>query len=46
MNGHKNDSRYDSMSTEQLREILRKHDHGELEEMPDTEALFVIMEVL
>lgn len=46
MNGHKNDSRYDSMSTEQLREILRKHAHGELEEMPDTEALFVIMEVL
>ena len=34
------------MTTEQLREILRKHAHGELEKEPDTEELFYIMEVL
>ena len=38
--------RYDEMTTEQLREILRKHAHGELEKEPDTEELFYIMEVL
>ena len=46
MNGQKDYSRYDAMSTEQLREILRKHAHAELETMPDTEELFYIMEVL
>ena len=39
-------SRYDSMSTEELQEILRKHAHGELETEPDTQELFKIMEVL
>ena len=39
-------SRYDSMSTEELQEILRKHAHGELEAEPDTQELFEIMEVL
>ena len=39
-------SRFDSMSTEELQEILRKHTHGELETEPDTQDLFVIMEVL
>ena len=39
-------SRYDSMSTEELQEILRKHAHGELETEPDTQDLFEIMEVL
>ena len=39
-------SRYDEMTTEQLRELLRKHAHDELEIVPDTEELFYIMEVL
>ena len=39
-------SRYDSMTTEELQEILRKHAHGELETEPDTQELFEIMEVL
>ena len=39
-------SRYDSMSTEELQEILRKHAHGELDTEPDTDKLFEIMEVL
>lgn len=39
-------SRFDSMSTEELQEILRKHTHGELETEPDTQDLFKIMEVL
>ena len=39
-------SRYNSMSTEELQEILRKHTHGELETEPDTQDLFEIMEVL
>ena len=39
-------SRYASMSTEELQEILRKHAHGELQTEPDTEELFEIMEVL
>lgn len=39
-------SRFDSMSTEELQEILRKHTHGELETEPDTQDLFEIMEVL
>ena len=46
MNGRENYSRYDEMTTEELREILRKHAHGELEKEPDTEELFYIMEVL
>lgn len=37
---------FDSMSTEELQEILRKHTHGELETEPDTQHLFEIMEVL
>ena len=39
-------SRFDSMSTEELQEILRKHTHGELVTEPDTQDLFEIMEVL
>lgn len=39
-------SRFDSLSTEELQEILRKHNHGELETEPDTQDLFEIMEVL
>ena len=39
-------SRYDSMTTEELQEILRKHAHGELETEPDTDELYYIMEVL
>lgn len=39
-------SRYDSMSTEELQEILRKHANDELETEPDTQDLFEIMEVL
>ena len=46
MNGRENYSRYDEMTTEELREILRMHAHGELEKEPDTEELFYIMEVL
>ena len=46
MNSRKSYPRYDEMTTEQLREILRKHAHGELEKEPDTEELFYIMEVL
>ena len=37
---------YDSVSTEELQEILRKHAHGELETEPDTDELYYIMEVL
>ena len=39
-------SRYDSMPTEELQEILLKHLNGELETEPDTQDLFEIMEVL
>lgn len=39
-------SRYDSMTTEELQGILRKHAHNELETEPDTQELFEIMEVL
>lgn len=39
-------SRYDSMSTDELQEILRKHAHGELDTEPETDELFKIMEVL
>ena len=46
MNSRERFPRYDEMTTEQLREILRKHAHGELEKEPDTEELFYIMEVL
>ena len=38
--------RYDSMTTEELQEILRKHAHDELETEPDTDELYYIMEVL
>ena len=46
MNSRESYTRYDEMTTAQLREILRKHAHGELEKEPDTEELFYIMEVL
>ena len=39
-------SRYDSMSTGELQEILRKHAHDELDTEPETDDLFEIMEVL
>ena len=39
-------SRYDSMSTEELQEILCKHAHNELDTEPETDELFEIMEVL
>ena len=39
-------SRYDSMSTEELQEILRKHAHDELDTEPEIDELFEIMEVL
>ena len=37
---------YDSMTTEELQDILRKHAHDELETEPDTDELYYIMEVL
>ena len=46
MEKHKDISRYDSMSTQELQEILRKHAHGELDTEPDTQELYEIMEVL
>ena len=46
MNSRESYPRYDEMTTDQLREILRKHAHGEIEKEPDTEELFYIMEVL
>lgn len=46
INSRESYPRYDEMTTDQLREILRKHAHGELEKEPDTEELFYIMEVL
>ena len=46
MEKHEELSRFDSMSTEELQEILRKHAHGELEIEPDTQELYIIMEVL
>ena len=46
MEKHEELSRFDSMSTEELQEILRKHAHGELEIEPDTQELYKIMEVL
>ena len=39
-------SKYDSLSTEELQEILRKHAHDELETEPDTDELYYIMEVV
>ena len=39
-------SKYDSMPTEELQEILRKHANGELQTEPDTDELYYIMEVL
>ena len=46
MEKHEELSRFDSMTTEELQEILRKHAHGELEIEPDTQELYKIMEVL
>lgn len=37
---------FDSISTEKLQKILRKHASGELETEPDTQDLLQIMEVL
>ena len=37
---------YDSLPTEELQEILRKHAHGKLQTEPDTDELYYIMEVL
>ena len=37
---------YDSMTTEELQEILCKHAHNELKPEPDTDELYYIMEVL
>lgn len=39
-------AKYDSLSTEELQEILRKHAYDELETEPDTDELYYIMEVL
>ena len=39
-------SHYDSMTTKELQEILRKYAHNELETEPDTDELYYIMEVL
>ena len=46
LNKRENFSEYDSMSTEELQEILRKHANGELQTEPDTDELYYIMEVL
>ena len=46
MEKHEDISRYNSMSTQELQEILRKHAHGELDTEPDTQELYEIMEVL
>ena len=46
MEKHEGVSRYNSMSTQELQEILRKHAHGELDTEPDTQELYEIMEVL
>lgn len=46
MKGRAEFAKYDSMSTEELQEILRKHAHDELQIVLDTEELFYIMEVL
>jgi hypothetical protein len=39
-------SRYESLPTEELQEILRKHTYGETQTAPDTDELYYIMEVL
>ena len=39
-------SHYDSLTAEELQEILCKHAHDELETEPDTDELYYIMEVL
>ena len=39
-------NQYDSMTTEELQEILCKHAHDELQTEPDTDELYHIMEVL
>ena len=46
LNKRAEDSHYDSLPTEELQEILRKHAHGELETEPDTDELYYMMEVL
>ena len=46
MEKRKEISQYDSMSTEELQEILRKHAHDELDIEPEADELFEIMEVL
>ena len=46
LNKRESFSKYDSLPTEELQELLRKHAHGELETEPDTDELYYIMEVL
>ena len=46
MSNQKKRDGFDSMSTEKLQEILRKHALCELETEPNTQDLFQIMQVL
>ena len=46
MRGRTEFTKYDTMPTEDLQEILRKHAHDELETEPDIDELYYIMEVL
>ena len=46
LNKRESFSKYDSLPTEELQELLRKHAYGELETEPDTDELYYIMEVL
>lgn len=46
LNKRESFSKYDSLPTEELQELLRKHANGELETEPDTDELYYIMEVL
>ena len=46
MKGRAEFAKYDTMPTEDLQEILRKHAHDELQVQMDMEELYYIMEVL
>ena len=46
MKGRAEFAKYDTMPTEDLQEILRKHAHDELQVQMDVEELYYIMEVL
>lgn len=46
LNKRESFSKYDSLPTEELQEILREHAYGELETEPDTDELYYVMEVL